>query len=486
MNKKTKWIIVSTCGLILVGGGIAIFNQKTEQAQAEVLQQETQKSLKEAKQNMELLYNNDKKELLANSITDIKIQAAKKSIKNVDPKALSTKEEKSLRSIEKQVDFAKEMFAIQSTIKEKIQNDLIVSENVEFSKEAKELKSLEKEKPLFVKNMTTQIDTANQQVEIRKSLMTMFNDFEKKEVKSDISRTDYDNLKAKLDSQSSDSFKDSLNSYFELVLKSIDDRESKEKSEQAKVEDEKKTEATKEEASGSSASTGGNSTSASNGASNGNSTGSSASSSENTGNSTSQAPSQQGGIEGLIASSPTGQRTDQIVGVVGSGSSATVYLFEKNGGQWQTILSSGGHVGAAGIGAASEGSRRTPKGSYSLGFSFGTSNPGTQLPFRAITPNSYWISNVNDSQYNTWQERPSSDPADEHLSDYPVQYQYGIVINYNNGVGGGSGFFLHCDNGMATLGCVSVPTGTMATLMQRIHSGASIINVNSQSELANY
>lgn len=180
MNKKTKWLVVGTCGLVLVGGGIAVFNQKNEQAQAEVLQQETQKSLKEAKKNMKLLYNNDKKELLANSITDTKIQAAKKSIKNVDPKALSTKEEKSLRSIEKQVDFAKEMFAIQSTIKGKIQNDLIVSENVEFSKEAKELKSLEKEKPLFVKNMTTQIDTANQQVEIKKSLMTMFNDFEKK------------------------------------------------------------------------------------------------------------------------------------------------------------------------------------------------------------------------------------------------------------------------------------------------------------------
>lgn len=200
----------------------------------------------------------------------------------------------------------------------------------------------------------------------------------------------------------------------------------------------------------------------------------------------SQGTSQQGGIEGLIASSPTAQYTDQIVGVVANGSSATVYLFEKNNGQWQTILTTSGHVGSMGVGAASETVSRTPKGSYSLGFAFGTSNPGTQLPFRAITPNSYWISDVNDSAYNTWQERSSSSSADEHLSDYPVQYQYAIVINYNNGVGGGSGFFLHCDNGIPTAGCVSVPTGTMATLMQRIHSGAHIINVNSQGELANY
>lgn len=28
MNKKTKWLVVGACGLVLVGGGIAVFNQK--------------------------------------------------------------------------------------------------------------------------------------------------------------------------------------------------------------------------------------------------------------------------------------------------------------------------------------------------------------------------------------------------------------------------------------------------------------------------
>ncbi|EUJ39562.1 hypothetical protein BCAMP_07055 [Brochothrix campestris FSL F6-1037] len=38
----------------------------------------------------------------------------------------------------------------------------------------------------------------------------------------------------------------------------------------------------------------------------------------------------------------------------------------------------------------------------------------------------------------------------------------------------------------ATAGCIAVPQATMAQLMQRIHSGAKIINVNTEAELANY
>ena len=95
-------------------------------------------------------------------------------------------------------------------------------------------------------------------------------------------------------------------------------------------------------------------------------------------------------------------------------------LPEKVGNQWKEVIKEDGYVGKYGVGQVHEGSKKTPKGSYSLGFAFGTSNPGTKLPFRKITPNSYWISNVKDPQYNTWQERKTSSRADEHLIDYPL------------------------------------------------------------------
>ena len=198
---------------------------------------------------------------------------------------------------------------------------------------------------------------------------------------------------------------------------------------------------------------------------------------------------QETGFAKILANSKTAQRTDQIVTVVASGTSAKVTLWEKSNGVWGEVFTTNGYVGSQGVGQASEGSKRTPKGSYSLGFAFGQSNPGTKLPFRQITNNSYWISDVNSSLYNTWQEGNFPGNGNEHLADYAnLQYYYAIVINYNTSAvkGAGSAFFLHVSNSRPTAGCVSVPKSNMEVFMQRIHNGAYIINVTSQGEVANY
>ncbi|EQC0753567.1 L,D-transpeptidase family protein [Listeria innocua] len=190
----------------------------------------------------------------------------------------------------------------------------------------------------------------------------------------------------------------------------------------------------------------------------------------------------------IVSQMKLASRTNQIITVVASGSSAQVKFWEKSNGVWKQLLSTSGMVGSQGVGSADEYHSRTPRGAYSLGFAFGTSNPGTSLPFRKITNKSYWISNVNDSQYNTWQERSSSNKADEHMASYPTQYRYGVVINYNTSrvKGAGSGFFLHCSNGAPTAGCVAIPTSQMATVLKNLHSGAYIVNVTSEKELLNY
>jgi L,D-peptidoglycan transpeptidase YkuD (ErfK/YbiS/YcfS/YnhG family) len=191
----------------------------------------------------------------------------------------------------------------------------------------------------------------------------------------------------------------------------------------------------------------------------------------------------------ILASTKTAQNTDQIVTVIASGTSAKVILWEKSNGVWAEVFKTNGYVGSQGVGQAYEGSKRTPKGAYTLGFAFGQSNPGTKVPFRKITNNSYWISDVNSDLYNTWQEGNYAGNGNEHLADYAnLQYYYAIVINYNtNSVKGeGSAFFLHVSNGRPTAGCVSVPKSDMENFMKRIHNGAYIINVTSEGEVANY
>lgn len=225
----------------------------------------------------------------------------------------------------------------------------------------------------------------------------------------------------------------------------------------------------------------------------------SASTSKNEQSTSSGSPSQSSGNKASSGQSATANqpvvakmnlasRTNQIITVVASGSSANVKFWEKSNGSWKQVFNVNGRVGSQGVGSADENHSRTPRGAYSLGHAFGTSNPGTSLSFRQITNRSYWISNVNDPQYNTWQERSSSNRADEHMASYPTQYRYGVVINYNTArtPGAGSGFFLHCSNGAATAGCVAIPTESMRTVLQKLHGGAYIVNVTSESELLNY
>ena len=70
----------------------------------------------------------------------------------------------------------------------------------------------------------------------------------------------------------------------------------------------------------------------------------------------------------------------------------------------------------------------------------------------------------------------------EHIVDYPVQYAYAIVIDYNKDCikDAGSGIFLHCSANRPTAGCVAIPTKSMRQLLKQIEPGCviSIDNAN--------
>lgn len=193
-------------------------------------------------------------------------------------------------------------------------------------------------------------------------------------------------------------------------------------------------------------------------------------------------------IAALLPKTKLSQKTDQVVAVIADGNRAKIMFFEKVDHGWQLQLATEGFVGTNGVGPTREGLQTTPYGVHPLGFAFGTENPGTALPFRKITPRSWWVEDSEDTQYNTWQEGKTFKEPSEHMADYPELYRYGIVINYNmNRVPyAGSGFFVHCSGKGPTAGCVSLPTEQMKLLMQQLRPGAYIVNMNDVEELGEY
>jgi L,D-peptidoglycan transpeptidase YkuD (ErfK/YbiS/YcfS/YnhG family) len=173
----------------------------------------------------------------------------------------------------------------------------------------------------------------------------------------------------------------------------------------------------------------------------------------------------------------TGGGTQLVTATASSLSTTTGTLrwWEKSGSVWHLVGSAPARFGARGL--ADGATRRqdtgtTPTGLYALPFAFGNSAApaGTTLPYRAVTPSSWWCEDVASASYNRW---VSPLPADcragesEHLDQYPVQYAHAVVIGFNYTApvkGRGAGIFLHVNGSGATAGCVSVPAQAMTAV----------------------
>ncbi|SHH73765.1 L,D-peptidoglycan transpeptidase YkuD, ErfK/YbiS/YcfS/YnhG family [Sporobacter termitidis DSM 10068] len=151
--------------------------------------------------------------------------------------------------------------------------------------------------------------------------------------------------------------------------------------------------------------------------------------------------------------------------VTAHGVSATIRCLEKRRGFWHFAAEPGalaGFVGRNGVsGDKREGDGRTPTGLYPLGAAFGVrEKPDTRMPYRRITPQSYWVDDPLSPYYNTWVEAPGGGDwrGAEHLLDYPDSYAWAVVVEYNmeNIIPGkGSAVFLHCGT-RPTSGCIAV------------------------------
>jgi L,D-peptidoglycan transpeptidase YkuD (ErfK/YbiS/YcfS/YnhG family) len=170
----------------------------------------------------------------------------------------------------------------------------------------------------------------------------------------------------------------------------------------------------------------------------------------------------------------------QVITVRAATASATTAVLEA----WQRTAAGSyqrvhgpvtAHIGAQGIGPASERTSRTPAGQFTLTEAFGIAgNPSTALPYRKVDGYDWWVSDVGSRLYNTHQRcAPGHCPFNERVSERlaaagPV-YAHAVVIDYNRRpvvAGAGSAFFLHVTNGRPTAGCVAIPRANLVWLLR--------------------
>ena len=177
--------------------------------------------------------------------------------------------------------------------------------------------------------------------------------------------------------------------------------------------------------------------------------------------------------------------TTQVVTVNHTrGVRARVSLWRLTREGWRRQLTTGD--GRTGFGGLVRGDRRvqgtgtTPLGTYGLPSTFGThaADPRAALPHHRIRRGDHWVQDNASRFYNRLRHQrqggfrwwlPSSDPnSSERLSDYPRQYEWSIVTDFNveQVRHRGAGIFLHVNGRGATAGCVSAPRRFIRSLVR--------------------
>ena len=194
-------------------------------------------------------------------------------------------------------------------------------------------------------------------------------------------------------------------------------------------------------------------------------------------------------LTAAVAACAAAEKTTQLVLAVDH----SLSFWEKSeDGVWQKRMDAYCGYGKNGLVLAEErvmGSKTTPIGAFPLTLAFGTGeNPGTDMTYRQITPNSYWTE-AEDETFNTWVESETPVPG-EHLIDY-YQYKYAVNIGFNLEdivYSRGCAIFLHCKsaNSWDTAGCVSLSEEDMLSLMRMLRDGAWMIIVPDAESIGNY
>jgi L,D-peptidoglycan transpeptidase YkuD (ErfK/YbiS/YcfS/YnhG family) len=135
-----------------------------------------------------------------------------------------------------------------------------------------------------------------------------------------------------------------------------------------------------------------------------------------------------------------------------------------------------------------QGTGTTPLGTYTITKAFGLKpDPGSWVPYHKVRSGDYWVMDNRSRHYNTLRNKasggfrywlPASDKnGSERLADYPGQYDYSLVINFNRYQipYRGAGIFLHVKDDGPTAGCVAISRKNMKKVLGYLRSGDKIV-----------
>lgn len=182
-----------------------------------------------------------------------------------------------------------------------------------------------------------------------------------------------------------------------------------------------------------------------------------------------------------IKKNPWLNQQSQLIFVYGKEKMAMLLFYQKEKEKdWRLCLKTRANIGINGLGKTKEGDGKTPIGLFELGIAFGRERAvKTKLNYSTIEPDMYWVDDPSSFSYNQLVSccKVGKDwSSAEHLSDYPVAYQYAIEIRYNKEKvpGKGSGIFLHCTEGKPTKGCISIEKEKMKYLLEHLEKSTLI------------
>jgi D-alanyl-D-alanine dipeptidase len=128
-----------------------------------------------------------------------------------------------------------------------------------------------------------------------------------------------------------------------------------------------------------------------------------------------------------------------------------------------------------------EGDGRGPAGIFTLGTAFGDAAqplPGLKLPYLELTPSTECVDDSSSKHYNRIVDRTTVSPdwkSSEHMREIGEAYRWGIVVNLNGTVPGGSApkpgagscVFLHIwhNSSQGTAGCTAMPQADLESLL---------------------
>lgn len=192
-------------------------------------------------------------------------------------------------------------------------------------------------------------------------------------------------------------------------------------------------------------------------------------------------------VEGMELTLSAGQ--ESITAVRTSGTHATVTMIERIAGTAcdtrQVFRDATGRIGYGGTAPAAkrrQDTGTTPAGTFTVREAFGIkANPWTELAWRDVGPNSYWVLDSKSPHYNQWREGTLGGflkGKSEHLKTFSGQYDYAAVIDYNRSPavkGKGGAIFMHVHGKAATAGCVSITSANMKLFLNNVGSGDTIV-----------